>query len=142
MFTTLDGNTITWADGAHETIDTIILATGYRPDLSYLQPLGAINPHGTPEQERGISRTCPGLGYTGLEWQTSFSSATLRGVHREPTTSPASSPQRPGPANITAAPRNCSIGDERARGRTRPTPSATASGKRSRLSGRAATTLV
>nr|WP_207128502.1 NAD(P)-binding domain-containing protein [Actinocatenispora comari] len=31
----------------------------------------------------GLSSTHPGLGYVGLEWQRSFSSATLRGVGRD-----------------------------------------------------------
>ncbi|MER7083085.1 putative flavoprotein involved in K+ transport [Saccharopolyspora kobensis] len=83
MFTHLDGTTVTWADGTRETVDTLILATGYRPDVSYLQGLGALNAAGAPQHRRGVSTTCPRLGYVGLEWQTSFSSATLRGVHRD-----------------------------------------------------------
>lgn len=83
MFTSLDDTTVTWADGTRETIDTLILATGYHPDVTYLQDLGALDATGAPRQRRGISHTCPGLGYVGLEWQTSFSSATLRGVTRD-----------------------------------------------------------
>ncbi|SEP53352.1 flavin-containing monooxygenase [Amycolatopsis saalfeldensis] len=83
MFTSVDGNRLTWPDGTSEQVDTIILATGYRPDLSYLGELGAITGDGTPRQRRGLSSTHPGLGYVGLEWQRSFSSATLRGVGRD-----------------------------------------------------------
>lgn len=83
LFADLDGTAATWTDGTRETIDAIILATGYRPDVSYLQTLGALDVTGAPRQLRGLSRTCPGLGYVGLEWQRSFSSATLRGVARD-----------------------------------------------------------
>ncbi|MBQ0926641.1 flavin-containing monooxygenase [Saccharopolyspora endophytica] len=83
LFDHLNTTEVTWTDGTRERIDAVILATGYRPDVSYLQPLGALNPAGAPRHRRGLSLTCPGLGYVGLEWQTSFSSATLRGVHRD-----------------------------------------------------------
>jgi putative flavoprotein involved in K+ transport len=83
LFTTIAGSRLTWPDATGEHVDTIILATGYRPDLSYLSELGAITGDGTPLQRRGLSSTHPGLGYVGLEWQRSFSSATLRGVGRD-----------------------------------------------------------
>jgi putative flavoprotein involved in K+ transport len=76
MFTTIDGDTVTWPDGASEHVDTILLATGYRPALSYLDR--AEQGHRT-----GTSTVHPGLGYVGLEWQRSFASATLRGVGRD-----------------------------------------------------------
>ncbi|MFJ8815187.1 flavin-containing monooxygenase [Amycolatopsis thermoflava] len=83
MFTALDGDTLTWPDGVRERVDTIILATGFRPGLSYLDKLGALDPAGMPKQQRGLSTTHPGLGFVGLEWQRSFSSATIRGVGRD-----------------------------------------------------------
>jgi putative flavoprotein involved in K+ transport len=83
MFTHVDGHEVIWPDGQREHVDTILLATGYRPDLGYLAPLGALDPTGTPRQSRGLSCTHPGLGYVGLEWQRSFASATLRGVGRD-----------------------------------------------------------
>jgi putative flavoprotein involved in K+ transport len=83
MFTQIDGNQVTWPDGHREHVDIILLATGYRPDLGYLAPLGALDPTGAPRQSRGLSCTHPGLGYVGLEWQRSFASATLRGVGRD-----------------------------------------------------------
>jgi putative flavoprotein involved in K+ transport len=76
MFTSLDGSKVIWADEQREHLDAIILATGYRPDLPYLSKLGI-------EHDRGISRRHPGLGFVGLEWQRSLSSATLRGVGRD-----------------------------------------------------------
>lgn len=83
MFTSLDGNEVTWADGTTEAVDVIIFATGYRPNLDYLAPLGALDPAGTPHHRAGVSTTVPGLGFVGMEWQRSFGSATLRGVARD-----------------------------------------------------------
>jgi putative flavoprotein involved in K+ transport len=82
MFTAFDAETVTWADGTREQVDAVVFATGYRPALDYLQPLGALE-HGAPAHVGGISTTCPGLAYTGLELQRSFSSNTLRGVSRD-----------------------------------------------------------
>lgn len=83
MFTGADGTRLTWPDGSREHVDTIILATGYRPDLSYLADLGALTADGAPRQRRGLAAGHAGLGFVGLEWQRSFSSATLRGVGRD-----------------------------------------------------------
>jgi putative flavoprotein involved in K+ transport len=76
MFTTVEGDAVVWPDGTRERVDTILLATGYRPALSYLDPVER-------GHSRGVSTVHPGLGYVGLEWQRSFASATLRGVGRD-----------------------------------------------------------
>ncbi|SDM52434.1 flavin-containing monooxygenase [Allokutzneria albata] len=83
LFTALDGTRVIWPDGSREHVDTIILATGYRPDLSYITALGALDGEGRPHQRRGLSTTHPGLGFVGLEWQRSLALATLRGVGRD-----------------------------------------------------------
>ncbi|WP_160050897.1 MULTISPECIES: NAD(P)/FAD-dependent oxidoreductase [unclassified Nocardiopsis] len=83
MFSELRGEKVTWADGTVERVDTLLLATGYRPALDYLAPTGALDARGRPLHRGGISTTVPGLGYVGLEFQRSFSSATLRGVGRD-----------------------------------------------------------
>lgn len=82
MFSAFDAEAVLWADGTREQVDTVVFATGYRPDLDYLQPLGALE-HGSPKHVGGISTTHPGLAYAGLELQRSFSSNTLRGVSRD-----------------------------------------------------------
>ncbi len=82
MFTAFDGDAVVWADGTREPVDAVVFATGYRPSLGYLEPLGALE-HGFPKHVGGISTTHPGLAYTGLELQRSFSSNTLRGVSRD-----------------------------------------------------------
>jgi putative flavoprotein involved in K+ transport len=51
--------------------------------LGYLQGLGALDETGLPLHVGGISVTHPGLVYVGLEFQRSFASNTLRGVHRD-----------------------------------------------------------
>ena len=83
MFTGFGTDDVVWPDGTRERVDTVVFATGYRPDLGYLSPLGALDTEGMPLHAGGISATHPGLVYLGLEFQRSFSSNTLRGVHRD-----------------------------------------------------------
>lgn len=61
----------------------MVFATGYRPHLDCLSLLGAPDRDGMPLHSAGISVTRPGLIYAGLEFQRSFSSNALRGVHRD-----------------------------------------------------------
>jgi putative flavoprotein involved in K+ transport len=82
MFTALEADSVVWPDGAREHVDTVLFATGYRPNLDYLRPLGALD-GGMPLHSGGFSATHPGLVYVGLEFQRSFSSNTLRGVYRD-----------------------------------------------------------
>lgn len=83
MFTELTSDGVRWSDDETEAVDTIILATGYRPDLGYLQGLGALDDNAAPLHVGGLSTTHVGLGYIGLELQRSFASNTLRGVTRD-----------------------------------------------------------
>lgn len=82
MFTAFDSNSVIWPDGTREQVDTVLFATGYRPHLDYLSSMGALA-GGMPLHSGGISATHPALVYVGLEFQRSFSSNTLRGVHRD-----------------------------------------------------------
>ncbi|MFF5209540.1 flavin-containing monooxygenase [Streptosporangium sp. NPDC000396] len=83
MFTRFDGDEVVWADGSREPVDVVLLATGYRPHLDYLDGLGALDETGYPRHTQGLSLTHPGLGFLGLEWQRTPSSNTLRGVGRD-----------------------------------------------------------
>lgn len=83
MFTAFDTDGVVWPDGTREHVDTVLFATGYRPHLNYLSRLGALDRVGMPRHTGGVSATHPGLVYLGLEFQRSFSSNTLRGVHRD-----------------------------------------------------------
>ncbi|MEZ4728705.1 MAG: hypothetical protein R3E79_16345 [Caldilineaceae bacterium] len=69
-----------WNDGHTEIVDAVIFATGYRPNLSYLAMLGALDPEGQARQTHGVSLTVPGLSFVGLSNQRTLASATLRGV--------------------------------------------------------------
>ncbi|MFI1886861.1 flavin-containing monooxygenase [Streptomyces jumonjinensis] len=80
MFTGADGTELRWADGRSEHVDTVVLATGYRPALEYLRPLGALDRRGTPRQRHGLSTSHPGLAFMGLEGQHTILSTALHGV--------------------------------------------------------------
>lgn len=80
MFGSFTETGVVWADGQEEAIDTVIFATGYRPSLDYLAPLGALDDQGQPRHRHGVSTTVPGLGFVGLSNQRTFASASLRGV--------------------------------------------------------------
>lgn len=80
MFTTVRGDEVLWADGERERVDAIVLATGYRPDVRFLDATAALGPSGEPLHRDGVSTTVPGLGYVGLEYQRTLASATIRGV--------------------------------------------------------------
>ncbi|MGW4498244.1 flavin-containing monooxygenase [Micromonospora sp. NPDC004336] len=84
MFTAFTPDGVVWGDDTVEPVDAVVFATGYRPDLGYLEPLGALA-HGMPRQVGGLSTSHQGLAYVGLEFQRSFASNTLRGVSRDAT---------------------------------------------------------
>lgn len=69
-----------WADGQEEPIDAVLYATGYQPSLEYLADLGALDTTGRPIHRRGVSTAVPGLAYVGLSNQSTYASATIRGV--------------------------------------------------------------
>jgi putative flavoprotein involved in K+ transport len=80
MFQRLTERGIVWADGREEAVDTVVLATGYRPNLDYLAALGALGEQGEPLHRYGVSSVVPGLGFVGLSNQRTLASAALRGV--------------------------------------------------------------
>lgn len=78
MHFTDDG--VVWENGNAEHLDSVIFATGYRPNLAYLGALGALDTEGQVIQKHGVSLRVPGLYFVGLPTQRTFASATLRGV--------------------------------------------------------------
>jgi putative flavoprotein involved in K+ transport len=50
LFQGFSADGVTWADGSHEPVETVLFATGYRPGLHYLQELGALDEDGHPRQ--------------------------------------------------------------------------------------------
>lgn len=81
MFTAFTENGIIWGDGVQEDIDTVLFATGFRPDnVPFLKGLNALCDQGIPHERGGVSTTVDGLYYAGRFGQLSSASATLRGV--------------------------------------------------------------
>lgn len=83
LFSAFTTDSVRWADGTHEPVDTVVFATGYRPAFGYLTGSGALDETGAPFHRGGLSTTVQGLGFVGMEFQRSFSSKTLRGVGRD-----------------------------------------------------------
>jgi putative flavoprotein involved in K+ transport len=89
VFSVIEGDKVTWSDESLEKVDTILLATGYRPDLPYLAGLtGALDGAGHPRHRDGASTVHPCLAFVGLEWQRSLPSNSLRGVGGTPSVPP------------------------------------------------------
>jgi putative flavoprotein involved in K+ transport len=83
LFTRLTEDGVEWADGRRERVDTLLMATGYLPNLEYLRGLDALCPDGRPLHQGGVSTAVAGLGYVGLRGQRALHSATLRGAGRD-----------------------------------------------------------
>ncbi len=77
-----DGDRLQFADGATGIFRTIIWATGYEDDTSWLVVPGATDVYGRILEDRGISPV-PGLFYVGRSWQNNRASALLCGVGDE-----------------------------------------------------------
>ena len=80
MFARFTENGVASDNGLTEPVNTVIFATGYRPNLDYLESLGALDTDGRVLQQHGASPSVPGLYYVGLSNQRTYAWATLRGV--------------------------------------------------------------
>ncbi|WP_273762100.1 flavin-containing monooxygenase [Aeromonas hydrophila] len=80
MFTQATPTGIVWPNGQHEAVDSLVFATGFRPNLPFLENLPVMNERGQVMQCDGHSMHVPGLYFVGLPKQRNFASATLRGV--------------------------------------------------------------
>lgn len=70
------------ADGTVLDVRSIVWATGYRPDYSFVNaPI--IGSDGWPEEVRGVSATVPGLYFVGVPFQYAFSSMLIGGAGRD-----------------------------------------------------------
>ncbi|HEV8557606.1 MAG TPA: hypothetical protein VGR06_14550 [Actinophytocola sp.] len=73
------GHTARFADGSTLDVTTVIWATGFRPDYSWLHIPGAAD-GGRIAHRRGVTEV-PGLYVLGLSWQHTRGSALLGFVH-------------------------------------------------------------
>jgi putative flavoprotein involved in K+ transport len=71
---------VVWSDGSVERVDSVIFATGYRPQPAYLDRLGALDADGRLLQRGGRSTVAAGLYYVGFPKQRTAASTTLRGA--------------------------------------------------------------
>jgi putative flavoprotein involved in K+ transport len=69
------GRTISFADGGELDVDSVIWATGYRSDHSWIR-LPVFDADGSPRHRRGVTEI-PGLYFLGLSWQHTRGSALL-----------------------------------------------------------------
>lgn len=86
MFARFTADGVVWTDGRTQRVDAVILATGFRPALEHLRPLGVVGPDGRVAIRRDGSGTRseaqPRLWLVGYGEWTGFASATLIGVGR------------------------------------------------------------
>jgi putative flavoprotein involved in K+ transport len=73
--TAVSGRTVTFADGGKLDADTVIWATGYQPDHSWIE-LPLTDDDGRLKQRRGVTEQ-PGLYFLGQQWQHTRGSALL-----------------------------------------------------------------
>ncbi|MGW0519202.1 flavin-containing monooxygenase [Crossiella sp. NPDC003009] len=76
------GERAVFADGSGAPVGTVVWATGYRRDHSWIQIPSALDEHGHLRQDRGVTPV-PGLYVLGLPWQHSAGSALLGFVGRD-----------------------------------------------------------
>ena len=70
------------ADGTVADVRSVVWATGYRPDYSFVNA-HVTGPDGWPEEVRGVSSTVPGLYFVGVPFQYAFSSMLVTGAGRD-----------------------------------------------------------
>lgn len=80
MFLRVLEDGVEWAMGERERVDALLFATGYRPQVSYLDGLPVLDSDDRLLQVNGSSSALPGLYFVGFPKQRNFASATLRGV--------------------------------------------------------------
>lgn len=75
-------NTLVWADGREEEVDSVIFCTGFKSALGYLQELKAADNNNRINTDGTHATNLPGLWLVGYGNWTGFASATLIGVGR------------------------------------------------------------
>lgn len=80
MFQEVTPGGVIWADGQYTEVDSLLFATGFRPNASFLKDLQPPGGEGLLGQRDGQAEQVPGLYFVGWPKQRNFASATLRGV--------------------------------------------------------------
>jgi putative flavoprotein involved in K+ transport len=78
-----NGRFAEFADGSAMQPDTVIWATGYRPDYAWIDIPEVTDLAGWPRHEQGRSHAAEGLWFIGLPWQRTRGSALLGFVQRD-----------------------------------------------------------
>ena len=82
MFTRFTPAGVVWPDGCESPVDVVIWATGFRPALAHLQPLGVVDERGVVAVQGTRAVAEPRLWLVGYGEWTGFASATIVGVGR------------------------------------------------------------
>jgi putative flavoprotein involved in K+ transport len=82
MFERFTSNGVVWPDGTESPVDAVVWATGFRPALAHLAPLGVVDARGRVAVQGTRSVVEPRLWLVGYGDWTGFASATLIGVGR------------------------------------------------------------
>ena len=102
LFSRVTRDGVVWSDGTTEPVDTVLFATGCRPNLDYLQPLGALR-DGQPLHTGGPPHAAA--------WPTSAWSSNApsnRTPSAAPTATPTTSPDRSRP-RVVATVLTCGV---------------------------------
>jgi putative flavoprotein involved in K+ transport len=78
----IDGDEVRFQDESAARATTVVWATGFRADYSWLDVPGVFDAEGRPRHERGIS-PARGLAFIGLPWQHTRGSALLGFVRHD-----------------------------------------------------------
>lgn len=76
-----DSDMVRFEDGSTLKVDSVIWATGYRPDYSWIK-LPVLNEDGRPRHRRGVTEA-HGLYFLGLTWQFTRGSALIGWVKHD-----------------------------------------------------------
>lgn len=76
---------VTWPDGTAEHVDEILLATGYRPDVGYLVPVGALDAQAIPVASAASPHpSASGVRGPGVAVHSRLREPARRGPRRPP----------------------------------------------------------
>ncbi|QHZ57233.1 NAD(P)-binding domain-containing protein [Brevibacillus sp. NSP2.1] len=78
----LADKTAFFVDGGQASFQSVLWATGFRPDYGWLSMADVLDPSGWPRHDRGVTAV-PGLLFLGLPWQHTRASALMGGVGKD-----------------------------------------------------------